>query len=196
MVKGVCALVIAVVVTVLLVRHAASFLVVNDPEKADLMLVLSGDNVEARYWHAAGLLNTGDARQIVVDMEPRRVRWGVSDMQLAARILSETTPGLSQICPAFADSTLGETEDSAKCLAPLKPRSVLLVTSNFHTRRAYAIYRARLPQYHWSVAATPEPDDFGTKWWTRRRWAKTTLQEWEKLVWWELIDRWRTHPIA
>ena len=196
MAKRVIVLVFVAVLAIVLMRHAASFLVLNSPQQSDVILVLAGDNAEPRYWHAVELLKADDAKRIVVDLETRRVRWGVSDLQLAAHVLQETMPGKSEICPTTADSTYSETEDSAKCLAPLNPRSVLLVTSDYHTRRASAIYRARLPQYRWSVAATPEPYDFGTKWWTRRPWAKTTLEEWEKLLWWELVDRWRAHPIA
>lgn len=196
MAKRILTLVLLAIVAILLLRYAASFLVLNSPQPSDVILVLAGDDAEPRYWHAVKLLKADDAKRIVVDLETRRVRWGVSDLQLAAHVLDETTPGKSEICPTTADSTFSETEDSAKCLGPLNPHSVMLVTSDYHTRRAYAIYRARLPQYRWSVAATSEPDDFGSEWWTRRRWAKTTLEEWEKLVWWELVDRWRAHPIV
>lgn len=178
-------------IAVLLSRGAASFLVVNRPEHADVILVLAGDDTESRYRRAVELLKEKGSREIVVDLEVRRVRWGVSDLELATRVLNETTPGKSVLCPITADSTFDETQDSARCLAPLSPKSVLLVTSDYHTRRASSIYQARLPQYRWSVAAAPEPYDFGAKWWTRRQWAKTTLGEWERLLWWELVDRWR-----
>jgi uncharacterized SAM-binding protein YcdF (DUF218 family) len=68
---------------------------------------------------------------------------------------------------------------------------VLLVTSDFHTRRAFSIVRSRLPQYHWSVAAVSDPTIFGQPWWHNREWAKTALYEWEKLVWWRCFESWR-----
>jgi uncharacterized SAM-binding protein YcdF (DUF218 family) len=68
---------------------------------------------------------------------------------------------------------------------------VLIVTSEFHTRRALSIFRRRLPQYEFSVAAAHDPAHFGTAWWTRREWAKVTFDEWVKLIWWEAVDRWR-----
>jgi hypothetical protein len=49
----------------------------------------------------------------------------------------------------------------------------------------------RLPQYHWSVAAAHDDRLFGTHWWHHREWAKTTFQEWLKVIWWNAIDRWR-----
>ena len=32
---------------------------------------------------------------------------------------------------------------------------------------------------------------FGLPWWKDREWAKTYLTEVQKLLWWELWDRWR-----
>jgi uncharacterized SAM-binding protein YcdF (DUF218 family) len=103
----------------------------------------------------------------------------------------------------YNDSTYGETQDVERCLAPLNVSSVLLVTSDYHTRRAFSIFKARLPHYHWSIAASYAPIDTtqeqrmaGDDWWKHRRWAKTMLDEWEKLIWWELIDRWKPHLVV
>ena len=64
------------------------------------------------------------------------------------------------------------------------------------TRRALAIFRHRLPQYEWSVAAASEEAAYGTDWWRRRAWAKTWLGETERFAWWELVDRWRYGLVA
>ena len=53
------------------------------------------------------------------------------------------------------------------------------------------IFRHRLPQYQISVAAARDSSRFGERWWTRREWAKTTFDEWIKMLWWEAVDRWR-----
>ena len=42
-----------------------------------------------------------------------------------------------------------------------------------------------------STAAAQDPTHFGTRWWTNREWAKTALDEWVKLAWWEMVDRWK-----
>jgi uncharacterized SAM-binding protein YcdF (DUF218 family) len=67
----------------------------------------------------------------------------------------------------------------------------LIVTSEFHTRRALMIARHRLPQYEIHVAAARNPLEFGEAWWTKREWAKTTFDEWTKLIWFEMVDRWQ-----
>jgi uncharacterized SAM-binding protein YcdF (DUF218 family) len=73
---------------------------------------------------------------------------------------------------------------------------ILIVTSAYHTRRALAIFRHRLLQYEWSVAAAPDKAAYGTDWLRRRAWAKTSLGEAERFLWWELVDRWRYGPIT
>jgi hypothetical protein len=48
-----------------------------------------------------------------------------------------------------------------RCLQSLGAHRVLLVTSDYHTRRALMIFRHRLPQYQFSVAAAGNPAQFG-----------------------------------
>jgi uncharacterized SAM-binding protein YcdF (DUF218 family) len=92
------------------------------------------------------------------------------------------------------DSTAQEASDIRACLAQLHPapQSVLLVTSDYHTRRALSILRSRLPHYHWSAAAVRDASKFGEPWWHNREWAKTYVYEWEKLIWWKFFESWRS----
>ena len=80
-----------------------------------------------------------------------------------------------------------------ECLQRLQPipHSAILVTDDYHTRRALSIFRQLLPQYHWTAGATRNDFLFGQPWWKNREWAKTYLIECQKLLWWELWDRWR-----
>jgi hypothetical protein len=80
------------------------------------------------------------------------------------------------------------------CLQSLHAHQILIVTSAYHTRRALAIFRHRLPQYEWSVAAARRLG-LSTDWWHRRAWAKTWLGETERFVWWKVVDRWRYGPL-
>jgi uncharacterized SAM-binding protein YcdF (DUF218 family) len=64
------------------------------------------------------------------------------------------------------------------------------VTSEFHTRRALSTFRRELPRRTFSVAATYDSAQFGTHWWTHRQWAKTVVDEWLRLLWWSVVDRW------
>ena len=69
-------------------------------------------------------------------------------------------------------------------------KSVLIVTSDFHTRRALEGFRREFPEREDSVAARND-EGFGSRWWTHRQWAKTFVDEWLRLIWWKAIDPWR-----
>ncbi len=99
--------------------------------------------------------------------------------------------GKRQSAISTRNSTREEAKEIGKCLKPPVSK-VLLVTSDYHSRRAFSVLRQEFPQYHWSVAAVHDTSVFRAEhWWQRREWAKTTVLEWSKLVWWEAVDRWR-----
>ncbi len=185
------------IVAVFLFRHAGSFLVVdNQPEHADLIVVLAGGDNDLRYWNGVKLLQEGYAPRLMLDVFAKGRTFGHSDIELAQEMLDRTTPGRSTICPLQQSSTYDEAGYLRECLAGSGVKSILLVTSNYHTRRSSEILQKRLPQYHFSFYAAPDPYYFGERWWTNRQWAKTTLSEWERYVWWLFVDRWRSRLVA
>ena len=95
------------------------------------------------------------------------------------------------ICPIWGLSTRDEARDAVACLKRAGGSSVLLVTSDFHTRRALNIFRHEVRGYTFHVAAAFDENEFGTYWWKQREWAKTAVSEWAKFFWWEAVDRWR-----
>ncbi len=205
------ALLIAVAILPLVVAIAmglalafgGSFLRVNSLHHADVILILGGGIDDSRYWRAVELKKEGYADKVVLDAEAFFTKYGKTNADLAREFLQRIHDGETTVCPLQHDSTYGETEDVARCLAPMKVSSVLIVTWDYHTRRALSIFKARLPHYHWSItgayaAIPPLPDQSMTadKWWKRRLWAKAILDEWEKLIWWELVDRWRPHLVV
>ncbi len=171
--------------------QAARLLVVDAPEKSDAIVVLAGET-KARPARALDLLRQGMAAQVFLDVETRD---RIYDQQLTeiAQRYANTLPDANHVtvCPIEGFSTLAEADDAAKCLQSANAHRVLIVTSEFHTRRSLIIFRHRLPQYQFSVAAARNPSQFGDAWWTNREWAKTTFDEWLKLLWFEVVDRWR-----
>jgi len=138
-----------------------------------------------------------------LDVQAPVNRFGISDTELARVFVARNAPGRAVICEVYGDSTFEEVGAAAPCLQTLHPASVLLVTSDYHTRRALTIFRRLLPQYQWHVAAVGGPSDADTpwgrtadQWWKNRRWAKTMLDEWQKWTWWFLVDRWRARPVS
>lgn len=173
---------------------AGRLLVRDNPQKSDVIVVLAGDSFDERYNLGMKLLRSGYATHMFIDVNSEHHYFGRRETDYAAEFLERDTGDMKpfvSVCPFAEDSTVSESRYVASCLAPLHPHKVLLVTSDFHTGRALSILRHRLPQYEWSVAAARDPDMFGIKWWQRREWAKTTLLEWLKVVWWNVVDRWR-----
>lgn len=182
-----------VILVIVLLSHAGSFLTLNAPEHADAIVVLGG--AEGPYRHAVKLQKQGYADRILLDASVTQTIYGRPEADLAAEFLNRTSPGLTEVCPTIQDSTFGEAADVKRCLAGLNISSVLIVTSDFHTRMALSIFQKRLPQYHWSVAASSAPYHDADQWWKHRAWAKTVLDEWNRFAWWELVDRWRADVV-
>lgn len=174
-----------------LASRAASFLVVDAPEKSDVIVVLAGETA-ARPARGLELLRQQMAPRMFIDAETHGFIFDQSLITIAQRYIS-SLPEASRIsvCPIPGLSTDAETVDVAHCLQPLGIRRVLIVTSEFHTRRALATFRHNLPQYQFSAAGASDPTHFGTAWWSHREWTKVTFDEWLRLIWWEAVDRWR-----
>jgi len=188
-------IVVLILISALFFFQPDGYLVVNNPEKSDAIVVLAGDAADARYWHGMELLRSGYAQHLVLDATTG-VTYGHSYTDLAADLVARTAgPNVSQVsvCSITGDSTKEEAVQVGDCLQRLQPppHSVIVTTDNYHTRRALSIFRNRLPQYQWTAAAANNDFLFGQPWWSNREWAKTYLTEWQKVIWWQLFDRWR-----
>ena len=172
------------------ISESGKFLVIDDPQKADAILVLAGET-ENRPARALELLQLGYAKRIVMDVPQNQRVYGTNALQMAqAWVNAQPEARALSICPIAGLSTKAESFESAACLREDGVHSVVLVTSDFHTRRATSIYRKEQPEFTFFVAASHDPEQFGVRWWQHRQWAKTTLDEWFRLLWWEGVDRW------
>jgi len=182
---------VVVAIVAALASQAARFLVVDEPGTSDVIVVLAGET-KVRPARALELLRQGVAPRAFLDVQTRDVIYDQHLIDIARNYVN----GLAEanrvsVCPVVGFSTNAEADDVSRCLQSLGAHRVLIVTSDFHTRRALLIFRHRLPQYQFSVAAARGPASFGDAWWTNREWAKTTFDEWLKMLWWEAVDRWR-----
>ena len=167
---------------------------VENLQPSDAILVLAGDVNDKRYDRGIELLRLGYGQQMFLDASEDFIFYGHSFADWARQFVAESSPDVRarvRVCPIREDSTLSETKHVAKCLSGLPAGSrILLVTSDYHTRRALSIFSARLPSYRWSVASATDSTQFGMRWWQHRQWAKTAAKEWQKLLWWEFVERW------
>jgi hypothetical protein len=170
--------------------NAGRLLVVDAPLPSDVILVLAGETGR-RPARALQLLEQGYARRVVIDVPAEAVIFGSTEVQLAEKYVQGLPQSPSiRICPIEGLSTRDESHDAQKCLAGEGGR-ILIVTSEFHTRRALSIFRHEVRGKSFSVAMARDEAEFGTRWWTHREWAKTCLGEWERLLWWTYLERWK-----
>ncbi len=171
--------------------NAGRLLVVDAPQPSDVILVLAGET-DRRPARALQLLEQGYARRVVIDVPAEARIFGSTELQLAEKYVQGLPQAASiRICPIEGLSTRNESHDAEKCLAGEGGSRILIVTSEFQTRRALSIFRHEVRGKSFSVAMARDDAEFGTRWWTHREWAKTCLGEWERLLWWTFFERWK-----
>lgn len=175
--------------------RAGSFLVIHAPQRSEVMVVLEGGLGSSRFEQALRLHRAGYAPLILVDADVTRDFYGKSEADMLLDFLRRSRLQGIEVCPTVADSTFSEVTDVKRCMKAAGATSALIVTSDFHTRRALSIFRKRLPQYQWSVAASSWPGNAAEQYWKHRWWAKSVLDEWEKYLWWQAVDRWRSDVV-
>jgi len=90
-----------------------------------------------------------------------------------------------RFCENSADNTVEEAQELLTCLRKLGATDVIVVTSEFHTRRTRMIFRRVFSGSGITVRVHPvyDPGYWDPHWWRRRRWAKTFLIETLALAW-------------
>lgn len=170
---------------------AGRILVVDAPQHGDVILVLAGET-DHRPTRGLELLSQGYAPRMVIDVPAASHLYNISEVDVARNFV-KTLPqaALIDICPIGGLSTRAETHDVDRCLTGTPSSHILIVTSDFHTRRALSIFQHELPNRSFSIAAAHDDAQFGVRWWTHRQWAKVFFEEWLRFVWWNAVDRWK-----
>lgn len=184
----------AVILVILLAAHPVYLraigrsVIVNDKlQKADAVLVLSGDNPKGdRLKAGVKLLKNKWADKLVLSGNYIAWETNLADiMQRQAIRLGVKKDRIIKI-KHESDSTIDERETIIKVLERNKIKSIILVTSNFHTKRASRILKESFrDKIKFTVHAVrdkyyyPNPDN----WWKSRIQAKTLFLELVKTGW-------------
>lgn len=150
------------------------------PEKADIAVVLAGDAYGHRILTAADLVRNGYAPLVLVSGPGGEYDFHECDLAIPFAVKR----GYPESYFAHFEHNARSTAEEAEAIVPeLRRRNVhkaLLVTSNFHTRRAGAIFRRAAPDM--TIVTIGAPDEYFTPggWWHSREGEKTFLVEWEK----------------
>ena len=179
---------ISIVVIGLLFRNTVlaalgSYLVKADaPEKADIALVLAGDGEGNRILAAAQLARQGYVSQVLVS-GPSGV-YGQYECDLAIPFAVKAGYPASYFLHFENDarSTQEEARDTIARLRQLGVHKVLLVTSDYHTRRSGKIYGTAAPDLQFVVVAAPDRYFTAGGWWHNRQGEKIAFNEWVKTL--------------
>ena len=177
-----------------ILRFAGETWVVEDPlDRADAIIVLSDDNFYAdRATHAADLYRHGMAPIVVAS--GRRLRPYAGIAELMEHDLIERGVPKDKILRLShnAENTREEAETTAQQARERKWRSVIVVTSNYHTRRArYIFSHVFPPQTRVRVSGARDGDFDPDHWWQTRKSLKEFVRELAGMVvaMWELRAR-------
>jgi len=183
-----------------LMRWAANAWVIEDSvEKAEAIIVLSDDNFFAdRSTRAAELFRQGKAPLVIASGRRLRPNAGISE--LMEHDLIERGVPRDRILRAQhdADSTREEAEALLRLTRQKKWRSLIVVTSNYHTRRARYIFHKIFPQEVEIKIASARDGDFDPdQWWMKRKSVKELTREWLAMLvaMWELRGQVETKPV-
>jgi len=174
-----------------LLRYAGGTLVVEDRlEKSDAIIILSDDNFYAdRATRAAELFRQNLAPIVVAS--GIRLRPNASIAELMTHDLIERGVPKENIIPfpQDADNTREEAEALRKLVQQKKWKSVIVVTSNYHTRRAKYILGKIFANVATVRVASARDGDFDpANWYERRKSIKRFAHEvvGSVVAWWEL----------
>ena len=187
---------ILVVLALCFLHWGGYLLVAKDslPDRVDAAVVLQGSiaSERARIAAAMALLQQGSAGRVALSV-PKESYWGEEIPPIARQYLEKNygadLAGRVDFCETGVD--LNSTEQEAQALSPCiqqhRWKTIALVTSNYHSRRAGMIWRRTLPKrdpsIYLSVDGVADPEYQPRGWWRQQLYAKIWFMEFTKLVW-------------
>lgn len=189
-----------------ILRAAGRFLVFEDPPaKADAIVVLAGSFPD-RILEAVALYEEGLAPRIVLCRAPegramKRLRErGIdkgsdADRNRDVALQLGLPPQAIEVLDRAAGSTFGEANEVLRHISKHGYRSILLVTSKSHTRRAAWIYRHLVGDEVRIIVRAARDDGYRPEtWWRNRVSTRRLIIEYQKLFVFLLVDQWGKEP--
>jgi len=167
----------------LVLRGMGGFLVnSDDPAKADIVVVLAGDSNGNRVLKAAELVRQGFAPRALVSGPYMHYQNHESELAIPFAVKHGYPAEYFVPFPNYVTSTRAESRVIVRYLRYMGIRRYLLVTSDYHTRRAGKLFRKAGPDLEVRVIAAPDADFRADGWWKTRQGRKQFFFEWAKTV--------------
>lgn len=187
----------ALVGWVIVAGLAPRALVVSAPlASADAIVVMSGSSAyRERTQKAAQLYREGRAPLVVLTDDNTRGGWSSAEQRnpyFVERAMDELTksgvPAQSiRVAPGLADSTYNEALILKNYAVSEKLRSVLVVTSSYHSRRALRTLRQAFAGTETTVGLEPSGPAQSAFWWLRPEGWRTIGGEYVKLIYYWFV---------
>jgi uncharacterized SAM-binding protein YcdF (DUF218 family) len=174
-----------------LLGMAGSFWVVSDkPAPSDAIAILGDDNFQGdRATRAAELFKAGMAPRIIASGRYLRPYATIAELEQHDLIDRGVPPGAIVRLDQHAENTRDEAYAIAQLISARGWKRIILVTSNYHTRRArYICERAFPARTILLVVAAPDSEYDPHSWWHTRAGAKIFAHEFAGmlLAMWEM----------
>lgn len=166
---------------------SANLLISEDmPEKASAIVVMAGDDSRgSRVEKGIELLQKGYAPILI--LSGNKIGWNTYETEIMEKQVRNAKIPKEEIIAleSEADSTISEGYEILKFCKKKKITSILIVTSDYHTRRTAYTFKWLLDSRKIKIIVTgTENLRFQrTRWWKNRTYAKTFFLEMCKLVW-------------
>ena len=152
------------------------------PQKADAALVLAGDGWGYRVLTAAQLARDGFVPKVLVSGPDGTYGLHECDLAIPFAVKQGYPESYFVHMENSARSTVAEAQAVLPVIRRMGIQRLIVVTSNYHTRRAGAIYRKLAPDVAILVVAALDENFTANGWWHSREGQKTFVVEWEKTV--------------
>lgn len=154
----------------------------GEPQKADVVLVLAGDGRGNRILKGAELVREGYAPKVLVSGPGGNYGLHECDLEIPFAVKA----GYPESYFIHFENEAHSTREEAQAIVPELRRMgvhrLLLVTSDYHTRRSNNVYREEAPEMNIITVAARDDAFSAHGWWKNREGRKTALYEWMKTV--------------
>jgi uncharacterized SAM-binding protein YcdF (DUF218 family) len=159
------------------------------PQVADLILVLGGDFYGPRVVRAADLAMQGFAPYVLISGPPYAE--GYECDRAIEFLVKHGYPRHLFLCYRHhASSTIEEVVLLRPEIRRLNPKRIILVTSNYHSLRAYLLFRLKMPFWSFQMVAANDSHFDPEHWWEYASQTKFWKHEVLSLGWNVLIGQW------
>lgn len=152
------------------------------PVKSDIIVVLAGDGFGHRILTGAELAKEGYAPKVLVSGPDGSYGNYECDLAIPFAVKAGYPESMFVHLEHRARSTDAEARVVVSKLRQMGVKRVLLVTSDYHTRRAGKIYRRVAPDLEIHVVAAPDESFRANRWWKDREGQKVFFYEWMKTI--------------